>query len=95
MQPTQDLTKGVDPTAHAHMPTIEIHVNHKPVNLVGHEHTGLEIKEAAIAQGVKIKTDFLLFLVHHHKPNDPIGDEETIKVNHHSHFHSIDNDDNS
>jgi hypothetical protein len=72
-----------------------VHVNRKPVELLGHEHTGLQIKEAAIKQHVKIEIDFLLYLILHHEPNQPIGDEEPIRVSHESHFRAIADDDNS
>jgi hypothetical protein len=39
---------------------IEVHVNERPVILVGQRHTGLAIKQAAIAQGLSIQTDFVL-----------------------------------
>ena len=74
---------------------VQIHVNHKPVELLGHEHTGLQIKEAAIKQHVKIQADFLLYLIRHHEPNQPIGDNEEIKVSNESHFRAIADDDNS
>lgn len=74
---------------------VEIHVNEKPVQMVGHHHTGLEIKKAAIAQHVKIEIDFLLYLVRPHQPNQPIGDNESITITRESHFHAIADDDNS
>jgi hypothetical protein len=74
---------------------IEIHVNEKPVHVHGHRHDGLQIKKAAIDQGVKIKLDFLLYLLRHGQPNQPIGDEEEIRVTHESRFHAISDDDNS
>ena len=76
-------------------PRVEIHVNERPVHVIGHRQTGLEIKTAAIAQRVKIELDFLLYLVRHHHPNVPIGDDEEITVGHESRFHAIADDDNS
>ena len=63
-----------------HPETITIHVNEQPVRMIGHRQTGLEIKEAAIKQGVKIQMDFLLYLERPHQQNQPIddGDEVTI-----------------
>lgn len=78
-----------------HPEPVRIHVNEKPVHLRGHHHTGLQIKEAAKAQGVKIELDFLLYLVRHHQPNKPIGDHEEVHVNDESRFHAIADDDNS
>jgi Multiubiquitin len=88
------------PEHHHHHPEphhdrVEIHVNEKPVHLKGHHHTGLQIKEAAIAQQVKIQLDFLLYLVRHHHPNKPVGDDEEVELTHESRFHAIADDDNS
>lgn len=78
-----------------HLQAVEIHVNERPVQLKGHHHTGLQIKEAAIAQHVKIQLDFLLYLLRHHQPNKPIADDEEVTVTHESRFHAIADDDNS
>jgi hypothetical protein len=80
---------------HEPHPRVEFHVNHKPVHMHGHHHTGLQIKEAAIAQDVKIHADFLLYLLRHHQPNKPIGDDEQVHLTHESRFHAIADDDNS
>jgi hypothetical protein len=63
--------------------------------MMGHRHTGLEIKQAAIAQGVKIEIDFLLYLLRHHEPNKPIADDEEVTITEESRFHAIADDDNS
>ncbi len=80
---------------HKPHPRVEIHVNEKPVHVIGHRQAGLEIKRAAIAQHVKIELDFLLYLVRPHHPNLPIGDDEEVAVTHESRFHAIADDDNS
>jgi hypothetical protein len=80
---------------HTHLEQVEIHVNTKLVRLLGHVHNGLEIKDAAIAQGVKIQRDFLLFIEHEHQPNQPVGDDEEITITNHSRFKAIGDDDNS
>ena len=85
---------------HHHHPThhpepVKIHVNEKSVHLKGHHHTGLQIKEAAKAQEVKIELDFLLYLLRHNQPNKPIGDQEEVHINDESRFHAIADDDNS
>ena len=74
---------------------VEIHVNERPVHMKGHHHTGLQIKEAAIAQHVKIKLDFVLYLLRHHQPNKPVADDEEVTITHESRFHAIADDDNS
>ncbi len=76
---------------------IEIHVNDKPVNMVGRFHTGLEIKQAAKNQKVPIQLDFVLSLEQGagHDQTKTIGDDEVVKISRHSRFWAIDNDDNS
>jgi Multiubiquitin len=78
-----------------HVREVEIHVNERPVRMMGHRHTGLEIKQAAIAQGVKIEPDFLLYLERHHQPNKPIEDDEEVTITDESRFDAIADDDNS
>ena len=98
MHAEQIVTEGHKPEPdHHHEPhaRVEIHVNEKPVHLVGHRHTGLEIKKAAIAQHVKIEPDFLLYLLRHGEPNQPIADDEEVHVTDESRFHAIADDDNS
>ena len=64
-----------------HEKTITIEVNSKPVALHAEEVTGLEIKEAAIAQGVEIQLDFQLWEETHggHEMRS-IGDDELVKI---------------
>lgn len=76
-------------------PTIEITVNNQPVQVEDKRMTGLEIKEAAIAQGVPIQADFLLS---EHLPNGEVhivGDDDEVKVRKHSKFTAVAGDDNS
>ncbi len=74
--------------------TVEIIVNTKPVELPEREVTGLEIKQAAIAQGVDIQVTFQLSVRHggHYKV---VGDTDPVKVHHHQDFLCVDKDDNS
>jgi hypothetical protein len=95
MQGPQSTTEHHHHQPESHLEEVEIHVNERPVHLLGHRHTGLQIKEAAIAQHVKIQLDFLLYLLHHHQPNKPVHDDEEITVTHESRFHAIADDDNS
>lgn len=73
---------------------IEILVNRRPVHVEGHEQTGLSIKEAAIAQGVKIKLDFVLFDLDRNE-HRVIGDSDPVKVHEGSRFRAIADDDDS
>ena len=73
---------------------ITIQVNGHPVRVEGSRQTGLSIKQAAIAQGVKIKLDFVLFEIGH-GPSRQIKDDETVEVTDHSKFDAIPDDDHS
>jgi Multiubiquitin len=75
---------------------VSVRVNNKKVDLPSADVTGLQIKEAAIEQGVEIELDFILTL----EPHDgeearTIGDEEPIHVEKHWHFSANDGDDDS
>jgi hypothetical protein len=48
---------------------VEVVVNTRPIEIPGPKATGLEIKEAAIAQGVKIEASFQL--------SEKLGDHKT------------------
>jgi hypothetical protein len=76
--------------------TVTIHVNERPVRLEKHRESGLEIKAAAIAQGVEIKPDFILVEEAHggHEAR-VVGDDDVVKVTTHSKFTANDGDDNS
>jgi hypothetical protein len=76
--------------------TVTVKVNQQPVVLDDHRVTGLEVKQAAIAQGVQIEEDFLLTLeAHGGHPARIIRDDETITVTKHSEFTANDGDDDS
>ena len=57
--------------------------------------TGLEIKQAAISQGVNIQLDFILSLETTGGHTKIIGDTDHVVVRKGQHFTAIDNDDNS
>ena len=97
MEPNIETPRGITEHHHHHPEpqTVEIHVNRRPVHLKGHRHTGLQIKEAAIAQDVKIELDFLLYLLRPHHPNQQIADGEEVHITDESRFHAIADDDNS
>src|SRR5208283_3445548 len=71
---------------------IEVHLNEKPVIFMGHRQTGLQIKEAAIAEGVAIKSDFVLSLELGHGCTKLVGDHEEISISSHSRFVAIPDD---
>jgi hypothetical protein len=75
---------------------VTVKVNRQPVLLEDHRVTGLEVKQAAIAQGVQIEDDFLLTLeAHGGHPARIIRNDETITVTKHSEFTANDGDDDS
>jgi hypothetical protein len=81
---------------HGEQHLVTVTVNNKPVQLHYHRVTGLEIKEAAIEQGVEIELDFILVEEGHHgEESHVIGDDDEITVNEHSVFTANDGDDNS
>lgn len=94
---TEDLSVAQHHSSHAHGQKITIHVNERPVVMVGHDHTGLEIKQAAIAQHVPIKLEFVLSIERGHGQDQTkiIGDDDRVHVTEHSRFVAVDDDDNS
>jgi hypothetical protein len=76
--------------------SVTVNVNNKPVALAKHRVTGLEIKQAAIAQGVEIELDFQLTLeTHGGHEAEVIDDDEPVTVTKHSVFTANDVDDDS
>jgi len=78
--------------------TIEVSVNTLPVSLTDEhgrdEATGAAIKAAAIAQGVSIQPDFVLFAERGNEL-DPVTDDEVVHVHPHQKFRAVAPDDNS
>ena len=74
---------------------VTITVNERPVVVHGPKVTGLQIKQAAIDQGVPIQLSFVLS---EEKPNhrtEIIGDSDIVTVTKNSRFVAIPHDDNS
>ena len=74
---------------------VEVTVNEHPVVVQGPRATGLAIKEAAIAQGLPIKTDFVLSEELEHGRTRIVGDSDVVTVTKHSRFDAVAPDDNS
>lgn len=74
---------------------VTITVNEKPVTVTGPKATGLEIKQAAIAQGVQIGLDFQLSEELPNGRTRIVGDADTVTVNKNSRFDAVAGDDNS
>ena len=82
--------------ADQHHGTVAVTVNNKRVVLPSHRVTGLQIKQAAISQGVDIQLDFILTLeAHDGHPAWTIDNDDTITVTEHSVFTANDGDDDS
>lgn len=73
----------------------EITVNRKPVEVGEALVTGLEIKLAAIKQGVAIQTNFQLAWVNANGKHQITGDTEKVDVREYKTFFATDGDDNS
>ena len=75
--------------------TIQILVNRKPVVVHQKKMSGLQIKEAAIAQGVAIRTDFVLFELLKNGQQKVVRDDQETHLEENDSFEAIPNDDNS
>ena len=72
-----------------------IEVNTKPVKIDGPTAKGLEIKQAAIDQGVNIQLDFYLTVIAEDGKEDPVADDEPVALRYDQKFYAVDGDDNS
>ena len=88
---TDGLTNPEPPPPHP----ITVQVNERPVALPTNHVTGLDIKNAAIAQAVPIQLDFVLSEELGGHKTRLIGDGDELTVNEHSRFLAIPPDDNS
>ena len=75
--------------------SITVTVNEKPVVFQQHRVTGVEIKTTAIAQGVSIQQDFVLFEVKGAGHLKQISDDEVVTLHEHAQFRAVAPDDNS
>jgi len=73
----------------------EVTVNGRGVVLDGKEATGLEIKQAAIKQGVPIQENFVLQEELPNGSSKIIGDTDVVHLRPHLKFTAIRHDDNS
>jgi hypothetical protein len=74
---------------------VEVLVNNRFVRLPAGVVKGLEIKQAAIKQGLCIELDFVLSELRQHHAARVIGDEDTVRINKQSRFSAVAGDDNS
>ena len=81
--------------AHENTRDVTITVNNSPVILPQGKYTGLEIKEAAIAQGANdVRPDFVLS-VQRGNHYDVVGDTDAIQIHPNLDFVAVTGDDNS
>jgi hypothetical protein len=74
---------------------VQITVNNKKIEIEGPKATGLQIKEAAIAQGVQIELSFQLSEKLGPHKTMVIGDTDTVAVHENQVFVAVADDDNS
>ncbi|MEU6602386.1 multiubiquitin domain-containing protein [Streptomyces flaveolus] len=74
--------------------TIPVIINNETVQLPEREMTGLEIKQAAAAQGSPIDTGFQLS-VKHGQRYEVVGDTDAVRVHRNLEFLAVAPDDNS
>jgi len=79
---------------HRHPPRLRVTVNGQPVELDDRRITGLDIKRAAIAQGVAISENFQLS-VKQGKHYDVVGDTDEVTARKDLEFLAVAPDDNS
>ena len=75
--------------------TVTIEVNDHKVKMPAGPASGLEIKKAAIKQGVNIQVSFVLQVQLPNGTNKVIGDDDKVPVTEHLAFTAIAPDDNS
>ena len=80
---------------HEHDKTVVIVVNAHKVEMPAGPATGLEIKEAAIKQDVKIQPNFVLQVQLPNGSAQIVGDDDKIPLSEHLAFTAIAADDNS
>ncbi|PMS15564.1 hypothetical protein C0Z18_26410 [Trinickia dabaoshanensis] len=91
-----DLDEAIhelDELEHSH--SVQIIVNTKQVEMPHNRANGLAIKERAIAVGVNIKLDFVLFAELGDGRQEVVKDNQVIHLHSEQRFEAIDNDDHS
>lgn len=87
----QELKEGHQPEHQQ----VEVEVNGHPVQISGRSATGVQIKEAAIAQGVPIQPNFVLQQELPNGSSQIVGDTDEVHLRPHLRFTAIAPDDNS
>ena len=75
--------------------TVTVEVNDHKVEMPAGPATGLEIKQAAIKQDVKIELNFVLLMQLPNGSSKIVGDDDKVQLTEHLTFTAIAPDDNS
>ena len=75
--------------------TVTVEVNDHKVEMPAGPATGLEIKQAAIKQDVKIELNFVLLMQLPNGSSKMVGDDDKVQLTDHLTFTAIAPDDNS
>jgi len=89
------ISKAADERENSGEKTVTVTVNTKPVEMNTKVATGLQIKDAAIAQGVKIGRNFTLTMEMPGDKSHVVRDDEEVKLHNKSEFTAVTPDDNS
>ncbi|MCY3778385.1 MAG: multiubiquitin domain-containing protein [Candidatus Aminicenantes bacterium] len=89
------MTTQTRTTEDLRLKTVTIEVNGHKVEMPAGPASGLEIKEAAIKQGVKIQENFVLQVQLPNGSSRVIGNDDKIPLTEHLSFTAIAADDNS
>lgn len=92
---TEKHESKVKPVKPGGKPLVTVTVNNKPVQVEGPKVTGVQIKAAAIAQGVQLGQDFELAEELENGEQKIIGDNDVVTINKNSVFWATAPDDNS
>ena len=86
---------GEAPAGEVRERPVPVEVNNKPVKVDGPTATGLQIKQASIAQGVSIQLDFHLSVIGSDGKEDAVRDDESVELRRGLKFFAVAGDDNS
>ncbi len=89
---TEDIEQAAE---HDRPIRITVTVNERPVTFTERRVSGLQIKQAAIEQGVNIRVDFVLYIVRGPGHLHPVADHEVVNLTEHERFRATAPDDNS
>ena len=89
------MTVNITTADDVRLKTVTIEVNDHKVEMPSGPASGLEIKQAAIKQGVNIQLNFVLLVQLPNGSSKVIGDDDKLPLTEHLAFNAIAADDNS